>query len=343
LLPLLSCTTFERHVFPVDQQVWSLAVSPDGRVIAINGIKRGDAAPHCLAFWDVATGKLLAANSDHYVSWSMGFTKDGKRVVTYSVVKQDQDERRSICALDVATGQEKQLLKGDAYRQCYALLPDKMIFVLGGANDDIVHVRDFATGDKADLKGHEFRCQQATLSADGRTVATFDGATIRIWDFPSGKERYRLPADFAFFWGEAFCLSPDGKLLAYRTQLPPPLVWDITPGQQKPRQMKLPAFKNRADVQFSYLSRQHLCFSPDGRYLAVKVGVFDNKIKDFSDQHVAETIELVSMPDGKLVATLRALGPPRATDGSLNHLTFSADGRWIAANGRSRIHVWRVP
>ena len=74
------------------------------------------------------------------------------------------------------------------------------------------------------------------------------------------------------------------------------------------------------------------------------MGVWNDYIKNPRERHVAETLELWSLSDGKLAATLRSSTAPVREGGTLSHFAFSGDGRIIAACDRAgRVHVWRVP
>jgi WD40 repeat protein len=342
---LLAAASSEHRVIPVDQLVQSLAISHDGKLVATVGIKQGGHPIRVVAVRDVATGKLERSSSEHRLvfPYLVAFSKDGKRVVAARVTEKEEVRQHHVYSLDLATGKEETIFNAEGYGGCLALLGDKLTVVFRAlGKDPTVPVRDLITGAKADLKGHQLPCQSAAISADGKTVATWDERAIKVWDFPSGKERYHLPATSPS--GRLpLSLSADGKLLAYTAVEPKPFLWDITPGQKTPKRLKTPAYDVWETIPIVYRFGV-MCFSPDGRYLAVKVSVHDESFKDFRErQRGAETIELWSLPDGRRVATLRAPSLVRAGLG-LRHVAFSGDGRWLAAAGSSgHVHVWRVP
>lgn len=343
---LLAAASSEHRVIPIDQLVQSLAISHDGKLVATGCMRIGNTGPDDrIAVWDVATGKLQRTSSKHPFGFPhpVAFSKDGKRVISYRAIEKEGILKQHVYSLDVTSGREDIIFNGEGYRGCLTLLPDKLIVVLrgGGKAPAEVHVRDLTTGPKADLKGHQLLCQTAAISADGKTVATYDGTAVKIWDFPSGKERYHLPVTSADS-NMPLSLSPDGKLLAYKAQ-PKPFLWDIAPGQKAPKRLKTPARDVWETIPIVYRFGA-MCFSPDGRYLAVKVNVHDESFWDFRErQRAAETIELWSLPDCRRVATLRAPSLVRAGL-SLRHLAFSGDGSWLAAAGSSgHVHLWRVP
>ena len=263
---LLILSSYERHVFPSDVLVKSLAISHDGTLIATSGSKRENKGPDCVRVWDIATGKLQRTSSEAIfaVSWPMAFAKDGKRVVSYRVTEKDGGLHKQLYSLDWSTGQEEILFNADGYGGCLAFLPDALIVLFGApGKDPTVHMRDLKIGTKTDLKGHRLRCQKATLSADGKTVATYDGAAVKVWDLPSGKERFHvhdglLPEDY-----DSLSLSPDGKFLAYCDR--GPMLWDVRPGQKEAKQLKAPAWEARQRTPL-YYGASDMHFSPDGRY-----------------------------------------------------------------------------
>jgi RNA polymerase sigma factor (sigma-70 family) len=105
-----------------------------------------------------------------------------------------------------------------------------------------------------------FRCQfqvyQLTFSPNGKLLAAAGTDGLRIWEFPSGKERFHLVPDGGLRAVNAVEFSPDGKLMAVGGADFSVRLWDAASGKEL---RKLGQHNNRVVT---------LDFAPDGKTLA---------------------------------------------------------------------------
>jgi WD40 repeat protein len=111
---------------------------------------------------------------------------------------------------------------------CLAFAPvadgeDRLL--LAAATRRVVDVRNPATAEKWQLKGHRGDVQALAFAPDGRTLLTGGrDATVRLWDVATGEERA------CFDWGvgrvRAVAFSPDGMTAAVAGEGQDIVIWD---------------------------------------------------------------------------------------------------------------------
>lgn len=233
-------------------QVWSVALSPDGKRLASGG------EDLTARIWDLATGQELLALKGH-TKWinAVAFSPDDKKLATAS-----GDSTAKLW--DAEKGQEITTLIGHQKRvNAVFFSPDgKRLFT--ASDDRLVKVWDTASGREiASYSGHGTVVRSLAISADGKRLATAAQATVKLWDAITGHEIASLEGIRDQVNSVTF--SPDGKVLGTASSDKTARIWDAQTGKE------IIALKGHA----SWVDC--IAFSPDGRKIAT--GGNDRTIK----------------------------------------------------------------
>jgi WD40 repeat protein len=161
----------------LDDRVWAVAFSPDGRTL-LTGIEKGRAE-----FWDAVTRQKRPDPLRHEKAvYAVAYSPDGRAVLTGS---EDMTAR----LWDAATRQplgEPLAHQGTVYAVAFQP-PDGQI-VLTGSADGTARVWQTATGQSVGKPlQHPARVLSVAFNSDGRIMATGCGdGTARLWDAGTG-------------------------------------------------------------------------------------------------------------------------------------------------------------
>lgn len=151
-----------------------------------------------------------------------------------------------------------------------------------------------------ELKGHTALIYHLAFSPDGKMLATasFDN-TIKLWEWPSGKEVRTLTGHT----GPVYCVAfhPNGTTLASGSLDKTIRLWNIADGKL------IREIKGHTDIVDS------IAFNKDGKLLA----------SGSSDK----SVRLWNPDDGKEVKNLGTQA------GTVYSVAFSLDGKWLASTG----------
>jgi WD40 repeat protein len=307
-------------------------VTPDGKSLLIRNQNAG------LRVLELATGKEVKKferlGQQQQMFWGGG-SPGGLAVSADSKLAAMAGEDHSVRLFDLAAGKERELPGGHrsgVTRVSYA--PDgKAVFTRG--QDNTLRVWDTTTGKeqrqiKTPQNAHHF-----ALSPDGRLMvaAAAGNNSASLWDTTTNKELHKL--DGAKEGVGFVTFSPDGKTMAVYGAADKGLsIWlyDAATGKQKLRiKTPPPAPDNNGNFQMPMTAAAGLCFSPDGRFIAMtidyhKLGVWDTK--------TGKDLPPIQAPDQKVIQG--AVFTPDSRCVVLDLVDEDAPRLWEIASGKER-------
>jgi WD40 repeat protein len=200
----------EREIASFPNSLKTLALSPDGKFLAIVGYITKPAKPAAgaagggfviesfpepiIRIWDVAAGKEMRRfvepawekkTEEKRGFWSLAFVPGGKSLLAAAV-----DGTLYVC--DLAGAKDPRRGWGSSAQiSALAASPDSKIAAV--ATGSTVHLIDLASGkDVFPITGHPDHVYKTAVTPDGRTVVTSSGADLYLWDTTSGQLRKRL-------------------------------------------------------------------------------------------------------------------------------------------------------
>jgi RNA polymerase sigma-70 factor (ECF subfamily) len=238
----------------------ALAVSPDGKRVAVGGASTGDWPDMGVTrLLDATTGKLLTtALVKGGTINALVFSPGGKSLITAG-------SDGTIRMRDVATDKELLALQGhEGGVVGLTLSPDGKVLASAGA-DKTVRLWNVATGKELrSLPVQTVKTATVCYSPDGRLLLTAgEGGLVSLWDVATGKEVRQFRAGREGLHAATF--GPDGRLIVTAGEDRAVRLFDAASGQQR---LWFVAGKQAANA---------VAVSPDGATLAT--GAADGEVR----------------------------------------------------------------
>jgi WD40 repeat protein len=302
--------------FPKQLQAYSIALSPDGKQLAIRVSNDKPAEPP-IAIHEYATGRLLRRFGDRETPASLLFSPDGKVLAA-----SDWSRHRDIELWDPAGGRRLHTLKGHKdHVWCIAFSGDSKTLV-SSSDDKTIRFWDVAAGKELQQIKHHQGIKKIALSPDGKLLASIDTIKhvykelgsglwsndnrVRICDAAAGKElrTFALPANELLpdeLSGiRHLDFAPDGKTLLTGSMDGILRILDPATGREL---RQFPGFAG---------SPGPFVFPPDGKGLAVVDGGTTIRLLDLATGkdrvpslgHCGRVSSISVAPDDQTVATI---------------------------------------
>jgi WD40 repeat protein len=310
---------------------WSLAFSPDGKILASGG------ADNRIRLWDPDTGKEVGFLEGHTDSVNcVAFSADGKWLASGSQDKElilwdvssgrlyrrfrghdAQIERMALSSdgkvlasscqagslrlWDAETGREMRSLPIDKDHRIDAMVftPDSKYLAFINRSDQGIQLVNVAAAKLIRIfMGHKGHVYSLAFSADGRSlISCGEDHTIRVWDVATGHEQRRYGDEKMDI--SCLALAPDGKTLTFHNGMVH--IWDMAANRNL-----VPPWKAHPRGVTS------ITYSPDSKRVAV--GGFIIAIHD--------------------TATGKRLNPQTESESHVRQIEYAPNGKLLA--------VWRV-
>ena len=170
--------------------VRSLALSPNGSLFAIGGVREGSKRLGQVLLWNRA-GKQVGALTHSDQVWSVAFSPDGKTLATGSgqVVQEDWGKTDvRLWSVQTQTMQFELNRPHGTAQSGTVFSPDGKWVASGDGPEGDVLIWETRTGKLfLNLKGHSGAVYALAFSPNGKWLATGSrDSTVRLWDVPSG-------------------------------------------------------------------------------------------------------------------------------------------------------------
>jgi WD40 repeat protein len=298
-----------------DEDVRSVAFSPDGTVLAAAG---GNANDFNIHIWDVATGQLVGVLNGHIdIVWGLAFSPDGKLLASVS-----RDHQAII--YDWRNGDFEKTLNFPGEVVCVSFSPDGQVLAVGGVDEPQGQVSSaaiwtYSVGSWAPLIKFPEYTNIITLAYSPNGDTLVGGGTsrnVQVWRASDGANLFTLSHAHQV---SKVAISPDGSTVATGTCITVASyacsdggiwLWDLPTGKLLKKLNGFPDFV------------ENLTFSADGSLLIA--GSRDGTLRVYATSNYEPTFETFS-------------------PGGISAMALSSDGKVLAAGSvNGSVYFWRI-
>lgn len=269
---------------------WHAEISPDGKRVVSSSQDR------TVRLWDIETGAQLVVLYGHSnVVFHCSYSPDGTLIAS-------NEGGREVRIWNAKLAERDGVLRGHTgFVYGVAFHPDGER-IASASWDGTIRIAEATTGRLLHTLTHRKNASLncVAFSPNGKLLAAMDrDDSVILWDFESGKQIHRWKLDTNNWLNNRLAFSPDGRCIAAGEINGGVHLFDVDTFAEAA------LFKNEANAIHD------VCFSPDGKWLAVSgrrsVSTGGGFIWDLSTKQLAHHLESISgdayalayTPDGK--------------------------------------------